>query len=151
MVRSLVMAASGLIAISFFATAYAQKDAPRMDDRERQRHSLAVNLVRAINAAEVNYKKNHGLFATWEDFISNGDFSDTGTKWAPESFPTVAHAMYARGPEIVPGWKLRLNLSKDATAYDLVLEDVTDPKCRYAVFSDERGLIRQGRAIDCSQ
>jgi hypothetical protein len=151
MVRSSVVLVLGLSAISLFATAFAQKNAPGLDDRERQRRSLAVNLVRAINTAEANYKKAHGIFATWENFISNGDFSDAGTKWAPESFPTVAHAMYGRGPEIVPGWKLRLNLSKDATAYDVVLEDVTDPKCRYAVFSDERGLIRQGKAIDCSQ
>jgi hypothetical protein len=58
--------------------------------------------------------------------------------------------MYGRGPEIVPGWKLRLNLSKDGKAYDLLLEDVTDPKCGYAVVSDERGLIRQSKAIDCA-
>jgi hypothetical protein len=58
--------------------------------------------------------------------------------------------MYGRGAEILPGWKLRLTLSKDASAYDLLLEDVTDPKCGYAVISDERGLIRQGRSIDCS-
>lgn len=151
MVRRLAIATLGLFAISLFATAYAQKNTPGQDPREHQRRSLAVNLVRAINAAEAAHKKSHGVYATWENFISNGDFSDTGTKWAPETLPTVAHAMYGRGPEIVPGWKLRLNLSKDATSYDLVLEDVTDPKCRYAVFSDERGLIREGRAIDCLQ
>lgn len=130
--------------------AHAQKaPSPGLQDRQREQHSLAVNIVRAINTAEANFKKNHGGYATWDVLVANGDFSDSGTRWAPESLPTVAHAMYGRGPEIVPGWKLRLTVSKDGNAYDLLLEDVNDPKCRYAVGSDERGLIRQGKAIDC--
>ena len=112
---------------------------------------MAVNLVKAINAAEANYKKNHNVYATWGALFSAGDFTDSGTKWSSESFPTVAHAMYGPGPEIVPGWKLRLNLSKDAIAYDLVLEDLTDPKCGFAVFTDDRGRIRQGKAVECDQ
>lgn len=145
-----------LLALSFCAIvltlptlASAQKNAPGVSDRERERRSLAVNIVRAINAAEASCKKNRGAYATWDALISNGDFSEAGTKWAPESFPTVAHAMYGSGPEIVPGWKLRLQLSKEGTAYDLILEDVTDPKCSFAVFTDERGIIRQGKSVDC--
>jgi hypothetical protein len=148
---ALALITISLISISAISTAHAQKNTAGIDDRERERRSLAVNLVRAINTAEAAYKKSHGVYANWDTLFGNGDFSENGTKWAPETFPTVAHAMYGRGPEIVPGWKLRLNLSKDAASYDLVLEDVTDPKCRFAVFSDERGLIRQGKAIDCSQ
>jgi len=127
----------------------AQKNSPGIQDRERERRSLAVNIVRAINTAEANYKKNHGTYATWDIFIANGDFSEAGTKWSSESFPTVAHAMYGSGAEIVPGWKLRLHVSKDGNAYDLTLEDATDPKCNFAVFSNERGLIQQGKNIDC--
>jgi len=129
--------------------AYAQKNSPGIADRERERRSLAINLTRAINTAEANYMKNHGVYATWDTLYANGDFTDTGTKWAPASLPTVAHAIYGRGPEIVPGWKLRLNLSQQGSTYDLLLEDVTDPKFDYAVISDERGLIRQGKVIDC--
>jgi hypothetical protein len=143
--------AISLLAVLFLSAlaAWAQKNVPAMPDRERERRSLAINLVRAINSAEANYKKVQGVFVTWDTLIGNGDFSPTGTKWAPESFPTVAHAMYGGGPEIVPGWKLRLQLSEDGHAYDLLLEDVTDPKCGFAVFSDERGRIRQGKSIDC--
>jgi len=140
------LSATFLLAI---APAPAQKNSPGIQDRERERRSLAVNIVRAINTAEMNYKKNQGTYATWDTMISNGDFSENGTKWASESFPTVAHAMYGPGPEIVPGWKLRLQLSKDGNAYDLLLEDVTDPKCNFSFISDERGLIRQGKSIDC--
>jgi hypothetical protein len=129
--------------------AQGQKTAPGIPDRERERRSLAVNIVRAINTAEANYKKSNGVYATWDALLGHGDFSESGTKWAPESFPTVAHAMYGPGPEIVPGWKLRLHLSKDGASYDLMLEDVTDPKCGYAVVSDDRGVVRQGKSVDC--
>jgi hypothetical protein len=141
-----ILCAGSLLAAS---SVKAQKNSPTLQDRQREQHSLAMNIVRAINTAEANYKKTHGSYATWSDLFSNGDFTDSGTKWSSESFPTVAHAMYGSGPEIVPGWKLRLNLSKDGAAYDLSLEDVTDSKCGYAVMSDERGMIRQGRSVAC--
>jgi len=124
---------------------------PGSQDRENERRSLAINMVRAINAAEARYKKTQGTYVPWSTLVTNLDFTETGTKWAPESIPTVSHAMYGPGPEIVPGWKLRLILSKDATSYDLSLEDVSDPKCSYAVFSDDRGLIRQGKSVSCTQ
>jgi hypothetical protein len=132
------------------AASWAQKGSPVVPDRERERRSFAQNLVKAINAAEADYRKKHDVYANWDTLMGIGDFSSNGTKWAPADFPTVAHALYGNGAEIVPGWRLRLHLSKGDKAYDLLLEDVTDPKCGYAVFSDERGLIRQGKSIDCA-
>lgn len=126
-----------------------KKNSVGMPDRERERRSLAANIVRAINTAEANYKQTHGFYATWDALLANGDFSENGTKWASESLPTVAHAMYGPGPEIVPGWKLRLQLSKDAAKYDLLLQDLTDTKCQFAFVSNESGLIWQGKNIDC--
>jgi len=130
--------------------AWGQKvQSPTMQDRVREQHSLVINIVRAINAAEASYKEKNGSYATWETFIGSGDFSSTGTKWAPESLPTVRHAMYSSGPEIVPGWKLRLNVAKNGQSYTVVLEDANDPKCHFAISSDERGVIRQGKSVDC--
>ena len=143
---------TALSLLSFLALAvfaYAQKPSVGVADRERERRSLAVNITRAINSAEADYLRKHQIFANWDTLFGNGDFTETGTKWAPESLPTVAHAMYGRGKEIVPGWKLRLNISNDGKSYDLVLEDTTDPKCLYAIVSDDRGVIRQSKALDC--
>ena len=151
MFRNLICLALLCAALALTSSASAQKPSYGVPDRERERKSLAVNIVKAISAAEANYKKKHGVYATWDTLLSTGDFSDRGTKWASESFPTVAHAMYGPAPEIVPGWKLRLNLSKDGNAYDLLFEDVTDPKCSFAIFTDDRGRIRQGKAIECEQ
>ena len=96
----------------------AQKNAPVVPDRERERRSLAINFLHALNTAESNYKKNHGTYADWDTLLGNGDFGQNGTKWSSESFPTVAHALYGSGPEIVPGWKLRLKVSNDGKSYD---------------------------------
>ena len=127
-----------------------KKGLPPESDRERGRQSFAQNLARAINAAEADYFKKHGVYASWDTLVGQGDFSSTGTKWASEEFPTVAHALYGSGPEIVPGWRLRLHLAKGDKAYVAVVEDVNDPKCGYAVFTDERGMIRQGKSVECS-
>jgi len=143
----LLLAGTFLVA----ATANAQKPSYGLPDRELQHRSMAVNIVKALQAAEANYKRTHGVYASWSTLVSTGDFTPTGTKWASEEFPTVRHAMYGPGPEIVPGWKLRLNLSKEGAAYDLLLEDLSDPKCGFAVFSDDRGRIRQGKLIECEQ
>jgi len=139
-----------ILILTWQAASWAQKGAPVVTDRERERRSFAQNLVKALNAAEADYRKKHDVYANWDTLVGIGDFSSSGTKWAPADFPTVAHALYGNGAEIVPGWRLRLHLSKGDKAYDLLLEDVTDPKCSYAVFSDERGLIRQGKSIDCA-
>jgi len=131
------------------ATAGPQKVSIGQASRERERQSFAMNLVRALNTAEQDYKSKNAKYADWATLTGNGDFTETGTKWAPVGFPTVGHAMYSRGAEIVPGWKLRLNVSHEGQAYDLLLEDATDPKCGYAAVTDERGLIRQSKVIDC--
>lgn len=118
--------------------------------RDDERRTFAVGLARAINTAEVNYKKNHDGYATWDNLQSNGDFSSGGTKWAGDS-TTLSHALYGPAPEVVPGWKLRLAVSADGKHYDLLLEDANDPKCQFAVITDERGLVRHAKSISCAQ
>jgi len=141
-----------LFVASLFAGSQAaaqRQHGASMQDRQREQRSLAANMVRAINAAEKNYKAKQGAYVSWDTLTNNEDFTNMGTKWAPESLPTVAHAMYGSGPEIVPGWRLRLTIAKSGNAYDLRLEDVNDPKCRFAIVSDESGMIRQSQSISC--
>jgi hypothetical protein len=145
-----VMALLPIIGVSLLVpAARPQKSTPAVSDRELQRRSFALNFLHALNAAEFDYKKNHGAFANWDTLFATGYFSETGTKWGSEDFPTVTHAMYSRAREIVPGWKLRLNVSNDGKSYDALLEDATDPKCGYAGVTDEQGVIRQSKFINC--
>jgi hypothetical protein len=148
--KAVVVVLCGALLFGAWRTVLAQRQpSPTVQDRVREQRSLAANVVRAINAAEKEYKTRKGGYVTWDVLVNNEEFTNMGTKWAPESLPTVAHAMYGSGPEIVPGWKLRLTISKDGSAYDLRLEDVNDPKCRYAIISDESGFVRQSQSISC--
>ena len=71
------------------AGSWGQKGSPVMADRERERRSFAQNVVKAINAAEADYRKKHDGYANWDTLVGIGDFSSNGTKWAPADFPTV--------------------------------------------------------------
>ncbi len=145
------MLAGGLMLLcaGSFAGVAGQKPKATVQDREKERLSFGVNVVRAINKAEGEYLKKRGGYVNWETLVGNGDFGDSGTKWGMEYSTTVEHSLYGRGPEIVPGWKLRLNVAGSGKGYDLLLEDATDAKCGFAVVSDERGLVRAGRAVEC--
>jgi hypothetical protein len=63
--------------------------------------------------------------------------------------PEFATAHFMKSPEILPGWTLRLNVTQGGKGYDLLLEDATDKECGYAAATDERGVIRQSKWIDC--
>ena len=128
---------------------WSQKGAISTAQPERERHSFAQNFARALNAAEADYFQQHQVYANWDTLIGLGYFSQSGTKWISPDFPTVARALYGNGSEVVPGWRLRLHLSNKDKSYDASIEDVNDPKCGYAVTTDERGMIRQGKSVDC--
>jgi hypothetical protein len=141
-----------LIAVicSFVASAGPQKAAaPAVSGRELQRRSFALNFLRALNSAEQDFKKKHTTFGNWDALLAEGYFTEKGTKWGSADFPTVTQAMYSRGTEIVPGWKLRLTISNGGKSYDALVEDATDAKCGYAGVTDERGMIRESEFISC--
>jgi hypothetical protein len=48
-----------------------------------------------------------------------------------------------------PGWKIRLNIIDGGNGYDFRIEDLSDKKCGYASISDESGIIRQSKTLDC--
>jgi len=128
---------------------WAQKGTISTAQPERERRSFAQIFARALNAAEADYFKQHQVYANWDTLLGLGYFSSSGTKWISGDFPTVAHALYGSGAEVVPGWRLRLRLSNKDKSYDASIEDVNDPQCGYAVTTDERGMVRQGKSVDC--
>jgi hypothetical protein len=69
-------------------------------------------------------------------------------KRAVENDTPLYGARFAKGPEILPGWTLRLDLTDGGKGYNLLLEDTTDKTCGYAAVTDERGVIRQSKTID---
>jgi hypothetical protein len=118
-------------------------------DSVHARRSVAVNLLRAINTAEYPYKSKHGTFASWDVLVTSEEFNGQGMPFATQNEPQLANAHFSKGPEILPGWTLRLNVTSDGKGYDVLLEDKTDKTCGYAVVTNESVVIRQSKTIDC--
>jgi hypothetical protein len=126
---------------------YGQNAAVEPTDAD-SRHSMAVGLLRSINTLEVGYQAGHGSYVGWDDLLASKEFMEF-EKECLTHIPEFATAHFTKGPEILPGWNLRLNLTQGGNGYDLLLEDATDKKCGYAALTDERVIIRQSKAIDC--
>lgn len=139
---SIVLAA---LLITTAKTLWSQ-DAPHSSsDTDRAKHVLAISLLRDINTAEFRYKTKHGAYASKDALLASDEF-----KGRLARIESMAKAPVSGGPEILPGWALRLNVTADGQGYDLLLEDTTDKSCAYAAVTDERGIIRQSKAIDCA-
>jgi hypothetical protein len=111
---------------------------------------LAVNIIRVINTAEVvdcrekggNIDENE-KFLTWDELLNAPCF-----KQAQSHFRGFNELSLSSGPEIVPGIELRLVVS--GKHYNLWLGQKREVNCGFAFFSDERGVIYEGKAIGCS-
>jgi hypothetical protein len=143
----------GLIVLAFVlvvtATERRQEVAAQASGHDQERGSVAVNILRAINTAEYDYRYRHGSFVNWATLVKSEDLKLSGMQAAAENEPQLAVVRPSEGPEILPGWMLRLNLTPDGKGYDVMLEDKTDKKCGYAAVTDERAIIRQSKFIDC--
>jgi hypothetical protein len=134
------------------ATPLSSQDAPaQTSNAGYAKHFVAISLLRNINTAEVGYKFKHGgSYVAWEVLLASDEFRAVKVMAQLAKIdPKLASAQFSTGPEILPGWSLRLNLTGDGQAYDLMLEDLTDKTCAYAAVTDDRGVIRQSKAIDC--
>ena len=126
----------------------AQNTPQQPEHLKQARHSLAVGLLRSINTAEVTYHSEYGSYAAWQNLARRKPrYFDM--KLIARSNPQLAEQRVADEPEILPGWSLRLNVHADDKGYDVLLQDMTDKQCWYAAYTNESGLIRQSKAIDC--
>ncbi|SRR6266566_833340 len=138
-----------IMLLGLFTLLYAQIAPARSGETEHARRSVAVNLLRGINTGEADYQAKHGAYVPWDVLDTAEEFTDRGMKWAARNEPLLANIHFGSAPEILPGWRLRLNVTADGKGYDLLLEDATDKTCGYAVITDERGLIRESKVIGC--
>jgi hypothetical protein len=136
------------IALGAALPQYGPNAAAPASEAENARHELAISILRSINTVEVGYQAGHGSYGGWDDLLASKEFAEY-EKECLANIPEFAAVHFSRGPEILPGWRLRLNLTSDGKGYDLLLEDTMDKACGYAAITDERGVIRQSKAIDC--
>lgn len=108
----------------------------------------AVNVVRLINTAEADYKFKMGKYANWRDMLNSPIFRKTLAR-TQDVYRLEKNAL-ARGPEVIPGYQLRLVVSPAGDHYVLSLEEVRVKECATFFYSDDRGLIQEGKNIGCS-
>ena len=142
-----------IVVLLLFAavTPLSSQNAPaQTSDAVHARHSVAISLLRAINTAEVTYKSSRGSYGTWEDLLASEEFGASKlVVWLAKSDPLLVDARFSNGPDILPGWSLRLNLTASGEGYDVMLQDTTGKPCGYAAITDERGVIWHSKTIDC--
>lgn len=80
MKRLQIVVAIGLITfgLAWTTPAWAQKGAIPTAGREQERRSFAINLARAIQKAEADYKAKHGTYGNWDSLVGNGYFTSAG-------------------------------------------------------------------------
>jgi hypothetical protein len=141
--------AAVLLILALATSLRSQNPPAKSSGVDHANRSLAIGLLRTINTAEVTYKFEHGTYATWETLGASGEFLERSLQRLARNEPQFADVKLSNGPEILPGWMLRFDLVADGKGYDVLLEDTTDEACGYAAVTDERGVIRQSKAIDC--
>jgi hypothetical protein len=132
------------------ATSQSAQDVPAVVNKPDQaRHATAVGLLRQINTAEVVDLSTYGSFSTWDVLMAHNQqyFDDFAAMGVHKQ--QIPNSHLAEPPEIMPGWNLRLNVHSDGQGYDLMLQDMTDKKCAFALFTNETAVIWESRAIGC--
>jgi hypothetical protein len=126
---------------------FGQDAATASSDADGAKHSLAIKVLRAINTA------NWPTGQTTVPMLGGKIWQAAGNlrTWERACLPEIRHGLptriLPRGPEILPGWSLRLDVTDGGEGYDLLLEDTTDKTCGYAAATDERGLVRQSNRL----
>ena len=125
--RLQLICAVGLLFVALSAVLRAQdQKSPSAEERRK-----AIDLVRAINTAEVRYNVNvsHGRFASWTELYDSG---------------VVKELQVSSGPEVIPGYHLDVLASPDGKSFMLALHDTKDGDGLFSVFSDQSGIIFLG-------
>jgi hypothetical protein len=111
---------------------------------------VAVNIVREINTGEASCRIKDGKidedekYLPWDKLLDAACFTRVQGQVSRAGGPRLSS-----GPEIVPGFELRLIISSDGKHYNLWLGQNPVAHCAFAIYSDERGVIYEGREIGC--
>ena len=132
-----------LSGLGYLGPPFAQDAYPPATGPSQERRMVAIGLVRTINTGELTYKHKHGSYGIWQALLS--DESKYFDEFLSIHNLPRTNSGFGSGPEILPGWNLRLNVHTDGQGYDLLLEDGTDKDHGYAALSDERAVIRESK------
>jgi hypothetical protein len=131
-----------LLATIIFASAMLLAQQPAQDHAPTGGQKLrvaAVGEVRALNTAEMRYRSSHGRFAGLEELKSSDDWKTT-----------IERAKYAdaEGPEFIAAYDTTVIADAQGKTYHISVKPKTE-MCQSGFFSDESGLIFEGKVLDC--
>jgi hypothetical protein len=101
--------------------------------------------ARLVNAAEFQYKLAKRIYADYPTLVRSGKLRNT----AMRQFTLVPRTLQSV-TDPLPGYVLHLLVSADGSSYQLSIRQKTAADCSQGVFSDETGIVFDGRSAECS-
>lgn len=150
-IRTLGLCLTIALLILVVAVRAQEPQPPNQAQTDREK---AIEVIRAINVAESDYRTAHGHFGSWVavyafDWRRLGSL-DSGLTTRRGQMQTWMEPI-GPGAEVIPGHRLTLLVADDGTGYSVSLHDMKANCCGLSVFSDQSGLIYQGTVVDCPQ
>jgi hypothetical protein len=109
--------------------------------------TVALEFVRLINNAELDQRMSAGKYVSFSKLVELG-YLERVQSDTLGSFASVLGIKIKNETEPLPGWALTLIVSSDGESYSLSLGE-QKKKCGLSFFSDNRGEVYQGKAVDC--
>lgn len=133
-----------ILAVVFLVAARARN--PQVVHPLRTDSDRAIEAVRLINAAEYDYRKNIGHFASWAEVHDSSAAKELLRTW-----PRIEELSVTSSDEVIPGFRLTLLVGEEGGAYSVALREMKGNGCGISVFSDQSGLIYEGKVVECPQ
>lgn len=132
------------VVLIFSAASVTSSQTTRSGDGQS---SNALRTVRLVNTAEAYVHRSQGKYVPWPELISSGALEQTGAM-NPDFSEAYSELNLEKGSELLHGFHFAMLVSSDGSAYKMSLG--SNESCGIAYFSDERGIIYQGKALGCS-
>lgn len=107
----------------------------------------ALGTIRLINTAEVSFRRSAQVYGSFAELVSKGTLKETAQM---NSYLVSAYGrLDLQNPaEPLREFTLAMVVAPDGSAYKLSL--VEKKNCGAAFFTDESGIIYEGKALDCA-
>jgi hypothetical protein len=136
MMKQVVLMVVLLVASS--GAAYAQQclhgGGESADETARRRQALTM--ARVVNTLQANRPA-----AATSPYLRHADLAVAAQN---ARFPTLPHATLAPDKDVLPGWKLTIDVGENG--YWFMIKDLTDP-CGFAYISNQMGVIFTAQPI----
>lgn len=101
-------------------------------------HAADINLVRAINVAEITYDSKFGHFANFDELNAEGLIKRYGN----------ADVTFAKSPDVLPNLQVVVLVPAAQDTWSVALHDKSPQTGPYSAFSNPTGIIYHAEPLD---